>query len=160
RSDQTISIRNSLRDTGRTLAISISLVILIVYLFLRSWRATLIPCVAVPVSLVGTFGAMYLFNFTLDNISLMALTIATGFVVDDATVFRKTTPRHAEAGMSRIEAALLGAKEVGFTVLSMTVALCAVFLPIPMIGGPVGLILREFVVTLSTAVGISLLVSL
>ena len=160
RSDQSTSIRASLRDTGRTLAISVVLVILIVYLFLRSWRATLIPCVAVPVSLVGTFGAMYLCGFTLDNISLMSLTIATGFVVDDAIVVLENTTRHTEAGMSRIEAALLGAKEVGFTVLAMTVSLCAVFLPIPLIGGPVGLVLREFVVTLAVAVLISLVVSL
>ena len=160
RSDQSTAIRASLRDTGRTLAISVVLVILIVYLFLRSWRATLIPCVAVPVSLVGTFGAMYICGFTLDNISLMALTIATGFVVDDAIVVLENTTRHTEAGMSRIEAALLGAKEVGFTVLAMTVSLCAVFLPIPLIGGPVGLVLREFVITLSVAVLISLVVSL
>jgi len=159
-SDQSTAIRASLRDTGRTLMISVVLVIFIVYLFLRSWRATLIPCVAVPVSLIGTFAAMYLLGFTLDNISLMALTIATGFVVDDAIIVLENTARHTEAGMSRIEAALLGAKEVGFTVLAMTVSLCAVFLPIPMIGGPIGLVLREFVVTLSVAVLISLVVSL
>ena len=160
RSDQSAAIRASLRDTGRTLAISVVLVILIVYLFLRSWRATLIPCVAVPVSLIGTFAAMYIFGFTLDNISLMALTIATGFVVDDAIVVLENTTRHTEAGMSRIEAALLGAKEVSFTVLAMTGSLCAVFLPIPLIGGPVGLVLREFVITLSVSVLISLVVSL
>ncbi|MHB1207847.1 MAG: efflux RND transporter permease subunit, partial [Rhodospirillaceae bacterium] len=128
--------------------------------FLCSWRATIIPCVAVPVSLVGTFGIMYLFGFTLDNISLMALTVATGFVVDDAIVVLENITRHIEAGMPRMEATLLGAKEVAFTVLSMTISLCAVFLPIPLIGGPVGQLFKEFSITLSAAIGISLLVSL
>ncbi len=158
--DQTAVIRGSLKDTGRTLILSVILVILIVYLFLRSWRATLIPCVAVPVSLVGTFGAMYLFNFSLDNISLMALTVATGFVVDDAIVVLENTTRHIEAGMPRLKAALLGAQEVAFTVLSMTVSLCAVFLPILLLSGPIGQLFKEFVVTVSVAIGISLVVSL
>ena len=160
RNDQTAVIRGSLKDTGRTLMISVVLVILIVYLFLRSWRATIIPCIAVPVSLVGTFGAMYLFGFTLDNISLMALTVATGFVVDDAIVVLENTTRHIEGGMPRLQAALVGAQEVAFTVLSMTVSLCAVFLPIPLMGGPVGQLFKEFTVTLSVAIGISLVVSL
>jgi multidrug efflux pump len=160
RNDQTAVIRGSLKDTGRTLVISTVLVILIVYLFLRSWRATIIPCVAVPVSLVGTFGIMYLFGFTLDNISLMALTVATGFVVDDAIVVLENTTRHIEAGMPRLQAALLGAEEVAFTVLSMTISLCAVFLPIPLMGGPVGQLFKEFSITLSAAIGISLVVSL
>jgi multidrug efflux pump len=160
RNDQTAVIRGSLKDTGRTLIISTVLVILIVYLFLRSWRATIIPCVAVPVSLVGTFGIMYLFGFTIDNISLMALTVATGFVVDDAIVVLENTTRHIEAGMPRLQAALLGAEEVAFTVLSMTVSLCAVFLPIPLMGGPVGQLFKEFSITLSAAIGISLVVSL
>ena len=158
--DQTTVIRASLRDTGRTLVISTVLVILIVYLFLRSWRATIIPCVAVPVSLVGTFGFMYLFGFTLDNVSLMALTVATGFVVDDAIVVLENTTRHIEAGMQPLKAALLGAKEVAFTVLSMTVSLCAVFLPVPLMGGPIGQLFKEFVITMSAALAISLVVSL
>ncbi len=160
RNDQTLSIRSSLRDTGLTLGISISLVIFVVYVFLRDWRATLIPSIAVPVSLIGTFGIMYLVGFTLDNLSLMALTVATGFVVDDAIVVLENIMRHIEGGMSRKEAALVGANEVGFTVLSMTISLCAVFLPIPLIGGPVGQLFREFVTTLSVAIGISLIVSL
>ncbi len=160
RNDQTAVIRTSLRDTGRTLVISVILVIMIVYLFLRSWRAAIIPCVAVPVSLVGTFGIMYLFGFTLDNISLMALTVATGFVVDDAIVVLENTSRHVEAGMPRLQAALLGAKEVAFTVLSMTVSLCAVFLPVPLIGGPIGQLFKEFVITMSAALFISLVISL
>ncbi|MBX7201210.1 MAG: efflux RND transporter permease subunit, partial [Rhodospirillaceae bacterium] len=158
--DQTTVIRASLRDTGRTLVISTVLVILIVYLFLRSWRATIIPCVAVPVSLVGTFGFMYLFGFTLDNVSLMALTVATGFVVDDAIVVLENTTRHIEAGMQPLKAALLGAKEVAFTVLSMTVSLCAVFLPVPLMGGPIGQLFKEFVITMSAALAISLVISL
>ena len=160
RNDQTAVIRGSLRDTGRTLVISTILVILIVYLFLRSGRATIIPCVAVPVSLVGTFGIMYLCGFTLDNVSLMALTVATGFVVDDAIVVLENTTRHIEAGMPRLKAALVGAQEVAFTVLSMTVSLCAVFLPVPLMGGPIGQLFKEFVVTLSAALAISLVVSL
>ncbi len=160
RNDQTLSIRSSLRDTGWTLLISIVLVITVVYLFLRDWRATIIPSVAVPVSLVGTFGIMYLAGFTLDNLSLMALTVATGFVVDDAIVVLENTMRHVEAGMPRMEAAFLGAQEVGFTVLSMTASLCAVFLPILFMGGPVGRFFSEFALTLAVALGLSLVISL
>ena len=123
-------------------------------------RATLIPSVAVPVSLIGTFGAMYLLGYSLDNLSLMALTIATGFVVDDAIVVLENIARHIEAGMPRMQAALLGAREVGFTVLSMSVSLIAVFMPILLMGGIVGRLFREFAVTLSIAILISLVVSL
>src|SRR5207247_7638078 len=121
--DRTTTIRSSLRDVERTLIISIGLVILVVFLFLRNARATLIPSVAVPVSLIGTFGAMYLLGYSLDNLSLMALTVSTGFVVDDAIVVLENITRHIEAGMSRHQAALLGAREVGFTVLSMSLSL-------------------------------------
>ena len=136
------------------------LVILVVFLFLRNGRATLVPAVAVPVSLLGTFGAMYLLGYSLDNLSLMALTIATGFVVDDAIVVLENITRHIEAGMPRFEAALQGAREVGFTVLSMSLSLVAVFIPILLMGGIVGRLFREFAVTLSVAVLVSLLVSL
>src|SRR5213076_19013 len=127
-----------------TLIISIALVILVVFLFLRNARAALIPSVAVPVSLIGTFGAMYLLGYSLDNLSLMALTISTGFVVDDAIVVLENVTRHIEQGMPRREAALLGAQEVGFTVLSMSVSLIAVFVPILLIGGIIGRLFREF----------------
>jgi multidrug efflux pump len=158
--DRSITIRASLRDTGYTLVIAIALVILTVFAFLRSVRATLIPAVAVPISIVGTFAAMYLLNYSIDNLSLMALTIATGFVVDDAIVVLENISRHMENGMSRMKAALLGAKEVGFTVVSMSLSLVAVFLPILLMGGIVGRLFREFAVTLSLAIGVSLLVSL
>jgi multidrug efflux pump len=158
--DRTTTIRTSLRDVERTLIISIGLVILVVFAFLRSARATLIPSVAVPVSLIGTFGAMYLIGYSLDNLSLMALTISTGFVVDDAIVVLENVTRHIEAGMNRREAALLGASEVGFTVLSMSLSLIAVFVPILLMGGIVGRLFREFAVTLSVAILISLVVSL
>ncbi len=127
-----------------------------VFVFLRNWRADADPGVAVPVSLVGTFGVMYLLGYSLDNLSLMALTIATGFVVDDAIVVLENITRHIEAGMPRIEAALLGAREVGFTVLSMSLSLVAVFIPILLMGGIVGRLFREFAVTLSVAILISL----
>ncbi|MEG0637230.1 MAG: efflux RND transporter permease subunit, partial [Pseudomonas sp.] len=136
------------------------LVILVVFIFLRSGRATLIPAVAVPVSLIGTFAAMYLCGFSLNNLSLMALTIATGFVVDDAIVVLENIARHLEAGMKPLQAALQGTREVGFTVLSMSLSLVAVFLPLLLMGGLPGRLLREFAVTLSVAIGISLLVSL
>ena len=158
--ERTATIRASLRDVERTLSISVALVIMVVFLFLRSWRATLIPAMAVPVSLVGTFGVMYLCGYSLDNLSLMALTVATGFVVDDAIVVLENVSRHIEEGKSPFEAALLGAREVGFTVLSMSISLIAVFIPILMMGGIVGRLFREFAVTLSVAILISLLVSL
>jgi multidrug efflux pump len=158
--DRSITIRASLRDTGITLIVAIALVILTVFAFLRSVRATLIPSVAVPISIVGTFGAMYLLDYSIDNLSLMALTIATGFVVDDAIVVLENISRHMENGMSRAKAALLGAKEVGFTVVSMSLSLVAVFLPILLMGGIVGRLFREFAMTLSLAIGVSLLVSL
>ncbi len=158
--DQTTTIRASLHDVERTLAISVALVILVVFLFLRNWRAALIPSVAVPVSLIGTFGVMYLLGYSLDNLSLMALTIATGFVVDDAIVVLENASRHLEQGMRPLQAALLGAREVGFTVLSMSVSLVAVFIPILLMGGLVGRLLREFAVTLSVAILVSLVVSL
>jgi multidrug efflux pump len=158
--DQSVTIRASLNDVERTLLISITLVIMVVFLFLRSGRATLIPAVAVPVSLIGTFGVMYLLGFSLDNLSLMALTVATGFVVDDAIVVLENTSRHIEAGMPRFQAALLGAREVGFTVLSMSLSLVAVFTPILLMGGIIGRLFREFAVTLSVAILVSLLISL
>jgi multidrug efflux pump len=158
--DRTETIRASLRDVERTLLASVTLVILVVFLTLRDGRAALVPGVAVPLSLVGTFGAMYLLGFSLDNLSLMALTVATGFVVDDAIVVLENTSRHVEAGMARLQAALLGAREVGFTVLAMSLSLNAVFLPILLMGGIVGRTFREFAVTLAVAILISLLVSL
>jgi multidrug efflux pump len=149
-----------LTEVERTLMISIGLVILVVFLFLRNIYSTLIPSIAVPVSLIGTFGVMYLAGYTLDNLSLMALTVATGFVVDDAIVVLENISRHIEAGLTPFQAALLGAKEVGFTVLSMSLSLIAVFIPILLMGGVVGRLFREFAVTLSAAVIVSLFVSL
>jgi len=158
--DRSTTIRISLRDVEITLLIAILLVVLVVRVFLRDNRATLIPAVVVPVSLIGTFGAMYFLGYSLDNFSLMALTIATGFVVDDAIVVMENIVRHMEAGVPRMEAALLGVREVGFTVLSMSLSLIAVFLPILLMGGVVGLLFREFAVTLSVAILISMVVSL
>jgi multidrug efflux pump len=158
--DRTTTIRASLHDVERTLLIAIALVIGVVFLFLRNARAAIIPSVAVPVSLIGTFGIMYLLGYSLDNLSLMALIIATGFVVDDAIVVLENTARHIEAGMPRLKAALLGAREVSFTVLSMSLSLVAVFLPILLMGGIVGRLFREFAVTLSVAILVSLIVSL
>jgi multidrug efflux pump len=158
--ERTSTIRAALRDVERTLLISVALVILVVFVFLRSGRATLIPAVAIPISLIGTFAAMYLMGFSLNNLSLMALIVATGFVVDDAIVVLENISRHIEAGMKPFEAALLGAREVAFTVVSMSVSLVAVFIPILFMGGIVGRLFREFAVTLSVAIGISLLVSL
>jgi multidrug efflux pump len=158
--DRTTTIRASLHDVERTLLIAIALVILVVFLFLRNIRATLVPSVAVPVSLLGTFAAMYLLGYSLDNLSLMSLCIATGFVVDDAIVVLENVSRHLEEGRSRFEAAILGAREVGFTVLSMSVSLVAVFIPIVLMGGIVGRLFREFSVTLAIAVMVSLVVSL
>ncbi|THD80551.1 MAG: nodulation protein [Phenylobacterium sp.] len=159
-SDSTTSIRASLHEIEITLLIAIILVVLVVSLFLRSIRATLIPAVATVVSLMGTLGAMYLLGFSLNNLSLMALTVATGFVVDDAIVVLENTSRHLEQGMGRFQAALLGAREVGFTVISMSTSLVAVFIPLLFMGGQVGRLFREFAVTLSAAVMISLLISL
>jgi|HubBroStandDraft_1064217.scaffolds.fasta_scaffold06312_3 multidrug efflux pump len=158
--DRTITIRASLKDVEWTLARSIGLVIMVVFLFLRNWRATMVPAVAVPISLLGTFGAMYLLGYSLDNLSLMALIVATGFVVDDAIVVLENITRHLEAGMPRMQAAIQGAREVGFTVLSMSLSLVAVFIPILLMGGIVGRLFREFSITLSVAVLVSLLVSL
>ncbi len=159
-SDSTHSIRASLREIEATLLVSIVLVVVVVGLFLRNLRATLIPAVATIVSLLGTFGAMYFLGFSLNNLSLMALTVATGFVVDDAIVVLENTSRHIEQGMGRMQAALLGAREVGFTVLSISLSLVAVFIPLLFMGGQIGRLFREFAVTLSAAVMISLVVSL
>ncbi len=158
--ERTTTIRASLRDVGRSLTIAVILVILVVYLFLRDGRATAIPSVAVPVSLIGTLAVMYLAGFSINNFTLMALTIATGFVVDDAIVVLENTSRHIEKGMPPFAAALQGAREVGFTVLSMSLSLIAVFIPILLMGGIVGRLFREFAVTLSVAILISLVVSL
>ncbi|MCY7370348.1 MAG: efflux RND transporter permease subunit, partial [Polaromonas sp.] len=159
-SDSTQSIRSSLREVQLTLIISIVLVVLVVSAFLRSARATLIPAVATVVSLLGTFAVMHLLGFSLNNLSLMALTVATGFVVDDAIVVLENTSRHIEAGMDRFKAALLGAREVGFTVVAISLSLVAVFIPLLFMGGQVGRLFREFAVTLSAAVLISLVISL
>jgi multidrug efflux pump len=159
-SDSTNSIRSSLHEIELTLMISILLVVLVVSVFLRSVRATVVPAVATVVSLLGTFGVMYMLGFSLNNLSLMALTVATGFVVDDAIVVLENTSRHVEAGMDRMKAALLGAQEVGFTVLSISLSLVAVFIPLLFMGGQVGRLFREFAVTLSVAVMISLVISL
>jgi multidrug efflux pump len=158
--ERTATIRASLHDTEKTLLIAVGLVVLVVFLFLRNARATIIPSVAVPVSLIGTFGVMYLLGYSLDNLSLMALTIATGFVVDDAIVMLENISRHVEEGVPRFQAALIGAREVGFTIVSMSLSLIAVFIPILLMGGLVGRLFREFAVTLSVAVLISMVVSL
>jgi multidrug efflux pump len=158
--DRSITIRASLRQVEQTLLMAVAMVILVVYIFLNSYRAALVPAMVVPVSLIGTFGAMYLLDYTLDNFSLMALTVATGFVVDDAIVVMENTSRHIEAGMDRMSAALKGAREVGFTVVSMSLSLIAVFIPFMFAGGIVGLIFREFTVTLSVSILISLVLSL
>ena len=158
--DRSTTIRQSLHDTELTLIVAIGLVTVVIYLFLRDFRSTLIPSVAVPVSILGTFGAMYLLDYSLDILSLMALTIATGFVVDDAIVVLENISRHLEAGMPRVQAALLGAREVGFTVLSMSLSLIAVFIPILLMGDILGRLFREFTLTLSLAIIISLVISL
>jgi multidrug efflux pump len=158
--DQTVTIRASVHDVEVALAIAVGLVILVVYLFLRDVRATAIPGVVVPVSLIGTFAFMYLFGYSLDNLSLMALTVATGFVVDDAIVVVENVTRHLEAGMPALEAAIVGAQEIGFTVLSISISLVAVFIPILLMGGLIGRLFREFAVVLSVAVLISLVLSL
>jgi multidrug efflux pump len=158
--DQTVTIRASVHDTERTLMISIALVILVVFFFLRNPRTTFIPSVAVPVSLIGTFGVMYLLGFSLDNLSLMALTIATGFVVDDAIVVIENIMRYLEQGMNPFAAALKGAAEIGSTVFTISVSLVAVFIPLLMMGGIVGRLFREFSITLAVAIGVSMVISL
>ncbi|HUK46433.1 MAG TPA: multidrug efflux RND transporter permease subunit [Terriglobales bacterium] len=158
--DRTTTIRASVRDIEITLLISVFLVIMVVFVFLRTVRSTIIPSIAVPLSLIGTFAVMYLLNYSIDNLSLMALAISTGFVVDDAIVVLENITRYLERGMTPIAAAFRGAKEIGFTVLSMSTSLVAVFIPILMMGGLVGRIFREFAVTLSIAIGVSLMVSL
>jgi multidrug efflux pump len=158
--DRTTTIRSSIHDVEITLLISVALVILVVFVFLRNVWATIIPSVAVPLSLVGTFGVMYLCGYSLDNLSLMALTISTGFVVDDAIVVLENITRHIEDGMKPYQAAMQGAQEIGFTVMSMSISLIAVFIPILLMGGIVGRLFREFAVTLSVAIAVSLAVSL
>ncbi|NUQ30504.1 MAG: acriflavin resistance protein [Acidobacteriaceae bacterium] len=158
--DRTVTIRASVNDITRTLMLTIGLVVLVVFFFLREVRSTLIPSVSVPLSLMGTFGVMYLLGYSLDNLSLMALTISTGFVVDDAIVVIENISRHLEDGMQPFEAAMLGSEEIGFTVLSMSISLIAVFIPILLMGGIVGRLFREFAVTLSVAILMSLVVSL
>ena len=158
--DRSTTIRASLHDTELTLVMAIFLVTVVVFLFLRNIRATIIPSVAVPVSIVGTFGVMYLFGYSLDLLSLMALTISTGFVVDDAIVVLENISRHIEEGMSPMDAAFRGAREVGFTVMSISFSLIAVFIPILLMGGILGRLFREFTVTLSVAILISLAISL
>jgi multidrug efflux pump len=158
--DRTVTIRASVNDVERTLMISIALVIVVVFIFLRNGRATLIPAVAVPVSLIGTFAVMYLFGYSIDNLSLMALTISTGFVVDDAIVVMENITRHLEAGMEPFAASLRGAKEIGFTVFSISMSLIAVFIPILLMGGIVGRLFREFAIVLSTAILVSMVISL
>jgi multidrug efflux pump len=158
--DRTTTIRASVRDVEGTLIVSIVLVVFVVFIFLRNGRATFVPSIAVPVSLIGTFAVMYLFGYSLDNLSLMALTISTGFVVDDAIVVMENISRHIEDGMSPMAAALQGAKEIGFTVFSISMSLIAVFIPILAMGGIVGRLFREFAVTLSTAIVVSMVISL
>ncbi|HEY7090795.1 MAG TPA: multidrug efflux RND transporter permease subunit [Tepidisphaeraceae bacterium] len=158
--DRTTTIRASIDDVQFTLMVSVALVIMVVFIFLRNAWATIIPSVAVPLSLLGTFGVMYLAGYTLDNLSLMALTISTGFVVDDAIVVIENIARYLEQGLTPMQAALRGAKEIGFTVLSMSISLVAVFIPILLMGGIVGRLFREFAIVLAVAIGVSLLVSL
>jgi multidrug efflux pump len=158
--DRTLTIRASVSDVERTLIISIGLVIVVVFVFLRNGRATLIPAVAVPVSLIGTFAVMYMFGYSLDNLSLMALTISTGFVVDDAIVVMENITRHLEDGLRPFAAALKGAQEIGFTVFTISISLIAVFIPLLLMGGIVGRLFREFAITLSTSIVVSMVISL
>jgi multidrug efflux pump len=158
--DRTTTIRASVGDVERTLILSVILVILVVFLFLRNWRATMIPAVAVPASLIGTFAVMYMFGFSIDNLSLMALTVSTGFVADDAIVVMENISRLREGGMTPMKAAFEGSKEIGFTIFSITMSLIAVFIPILLMAGIVGRLFREFAITLSTAIVVSMLVSL
>ncbi len=159
-SDTTTSIRNAVHDVEMTLVLSTVLVIVVVFLFLRNFKATLVPTVCVPLSLLGTFGVMYLLGFSLDNFSLMALIVSTGFVVDNTIVVLENVTRHLENGEDRMTAALKGAGEVTFTVISMSISLVAVFLPVLLIGGLVGRIFHEFAVTLTVAIVMSLVISL
>src|SRR6201999_96606 len=158
--DRTTTIRASVNDVERTLMLSIVLVIVVVFIFLRNGRATLIPAVAVPVSLIGTFAVMYLCGYSFDNLSLMPLTISTGFVVDDAIVVMENITRHLEDGMEPFAAALKGAQEISFTVFSISMSLIAVFIPILLMGGIVGRLFREFAITLSTAILVSMIISI
>ena len=158
--DNSTTIRASLRDTELTLVIAVMLVTLVVYLFLRDVRATIIASIAVPISIFGTFGAMYFLGYSLDVLSLMALTIATGFVVDDAIVVLENISRNIDRGMPRIEATIRGTREVAFTVLSISLSLVAAFIPILLMGGILGRLFREFTVTLTLAILISLVISL
>ena len=158
--DRSTTIRSSVRDLQRTMAISVGLVIMVVFVFLRSARTTMIPGIAVPVSLIGTFGVLYLFGYSVDNLSLMALTIAAGFVVDDAIVVIENITRHIEQGMTPMQAALHGAAEIGFTVVSITISLIAVFIPILLMSGIIGRLFREFAITLSVSIALSLVISL
>jgi multidrug efflux pump len=158
--DRTLTVRASVADVQRTLVISVILVVLVVFVFLREIRATLIPSVAVPLAIVGTFGIMYLMNYSLNNLSLMALTISTGFVVDDAIVVLENIMRHIEAGMKPFEAALLGSREIGFTIVSMSISLVAVFIPILLMSGLIGRLFHEFAMTITSAIAISMVVSL
>src|SRR5919108_1146680 len=158
--DRTTTIRASVHEVQRTLGLSVLLVILVVFVFFRTIRTAIIPSVVVPVSLIGAFGAMYLLGYSVNNLSLMALTIATGFVVDNTIVVVENIMRHLEQGMPPRQAALRGAKEIGFTVVSITLSLLAVFIPILMMGGIFGRLFREFAVTLAVAVGVSMVVSL
>src|SRR5262249_45716361 len=149
--DRSIAIRDSVHDVQFTLMLTIALVVMVIFLFLRNLSATLIPSLAVPLSIVGTFGIMYFFGHTIDIISLMALTLCVGFVVDDAVVMLENIVRHMEAGEGRMEAALSGAREIGFTIMSMTISLAAVFIPVLFMGGVVGRLLNEFAVTIMAA---------
>src|SRR5881409_3210362 len=158
--DRTTTIRESVHDVEVALAASIALVVFVVFVFLRNARTTFIPSVAVPISLIGAFSVMYLAGYSLNNLSLMALAIATGFVVDDAIVVIENITRYLEQGKTPLEAAIAGAQEIGFTVMSISLSLVAVFIPILLMGGIVGRLFREFAVTLSVAIGVSLVVSL
>ena len=158
--DRTLTVRASVADVQRTLIISVVLVVLVVFVFLREVRATLIPSVAVPLAIVGTFGVMYLMDYSLNNLSLMALTISTGFVVDDAIVVLENVMRHIESGMRPFEAALLGSREIGFTVMSMSISLVAVFIPILLMSGLIGRLFHEFAMVITSAIAISMVVSL
>jgi HAE1 family hydrophobic/amphiphilic exporter-1 len=158
--DRSVAIRESVHDVQFTLLLTIGLVVLVIFVFLRNVSATLIPALAVPLSIVGTFAVMYVLGYTIDIISLMALTLCVGFVVDDAVVMLENIVRHMESGMGRMEAAYKGAGEIGFTILSMTVSLAAVFIPVLFMGGVVGRLLHEFAVVIGAAVLVSGVVSL
>ena len=158
--DRSVAIRESVHEVQLTLLLTIALVVMVIFVFLRNVSATIIPSLAVPLSIIGTFAVMYVFGYTIDIISLMALTLCVGFVVDDAVVMLENIVRHMEAGEGRMEAALRGAREIGFTILSMTVSLAAVFIPVLFMGGVVGRLLHEFAVVIGAAVLISGLVSL